>query len=315
MNTNFRFSNRFIMSAVTSAFLLGTTSLIATHGISQGIAQEIPIIHPGAPGEASQELSADQAIEIANNSYSPDDAKFMQDMIPHHNQAVQMAALVADRTNLEATLDVAGRIDASQLDEIAFMQQWLEERGEDVPDPTAHHGMHTSHMMAGMASPEQMEELAQSSGTDFDRLFLSLMIRHHEGAVTMVEKLLDQPGSAYDPILFEFTNDVTNDQKAEIKRMNSVLIGLSNDPRAELTPGFENAGQASLNMQLLATLPKPPGFYDPENPAGIPPLKPQKEEEDATSEEAEEIGEDAEESEPEASKRSPLLSLDRKSVV
>ena len=96
-------------------------------------------------------LSAEEAIEIANTSYSPDDVQFMQDMIPHHNQAVQMAALVADRTNRQELDDVAGRINASQEDEIDFMQQWLRERGEQVPEPTAHDAMHTSHKMAGMA--------------------------------------------------------------------------------------------------------------------------------------------------------------------
>ena len=112
-----------------------------------------------------------RAIEIANTSYSADDVKFMHDMIPHHNQAVQMAALVPDRTNNPELTDVAGRIDASQVDEIEFMQEWLGTRGETVPEPTAHSAMHTSHDMAGMASPEEMAELATLEGTDFDRLF------------------------------------------------------------------------------------------------------------------------------------------------
>jgi len=163
---------------------------------SASLAQDAPIIQPGAPGEATRELSAEEAIEIANISYSPADALFMQDMIPHHNQAVQMSDLVADRTNRPELKDLAGRIDVSQADEIEFMQQWLSERGEDVPDPTAHEAMHTTHKMAGMASPEQMAELATLKSTDFDRLFLQLMIPHHEGAVKMVEVLMEQPGSA-----------------------------------------------------------------------------------------------------------------------
>ena len=175
---------------------------------------EAPIVQPGAPGEESRALSAEEAIEIADTGYSPADALFMQDMIPHHHQAIEMAALVADRTNRQELLDVAGRINASQGDEIEFMQQWLRERGERVPDPTEHGAMHTDHKMAGMATPEQMAELANAESTAFDRLFLQLMITHHEGAVTMVEELLEQPGSAYDPVLFEFTTDVTNDQTA-----------------------------------------------------------------------------------------------------
>jgi uncharacterized protein (DUF305 family) len=238
------------------------------------MAQEAPIVHPGAPGQPARNLSADQAIEIASNSYSPDDVMFMQDMIPHHNQAMQMAELVADRTNRPEINDVAGRINVSQQDEIDFMQQWLRERRERVPSPTAHDAMHTDHKMAGMATPRQMEELAQSDGTDFDRMFLRLMITHHEGAVTMVEELLEQPGSAYDPVLFEFTTDVTNDQSSEIERMNALLVGLSDDPRAGLQAGFDNAGQAIMNLELVGSLPKPPGFYDPENPAELPPKLP-----------------------------------------
>jgi len=197
---------------------------------SASMAQDVLIIQPGAPGDAARELTAEQATEIASSSYSPADTLFMQDMIPHHNQAVQMAELVAERTNLEELVDVAGRINASQADEIEFMQGWLRERSERVPDPTAHSAMHTTHKMAGMASPEQMAELAASKGTAFDKLFLSLMITHHEGAVKMVEELMEQPGSAFDTQLFKFTSDITNDQVAEIGRMNALLVSLSADP-------------------------------------------------------------------------------------
>jgi uncharacterized protein (DUF305 family) len=268
-------------------------------------AQEVPIVQPGAPGQSARALSADEAIEIADTSYSPDDVQFMQDMIPHHNQAVQMAELVADRTNRPELSDIAGRINVSQRDEIEFMQQWLRERGEDVPDPTAHEAMHTAHKMAGMASPEQMAELARAEGTDFDKLFLELMIRHHEGAVKMVEHLLEQPGSAYDPVLFEFTNDVTNDQTAEIERMDKLLASLSADARAGLSPGFDDAGQAIMNLELLAALPKPPGFFDPANPAGLPPAKPRKDSGEAEDAERDEQSVD----DTEWGERSPLLSF------
>jgi uncharacterized protein (DUF305 family) len=265
-----------------------------------GTTQEAPIIQPGAPGDSPRELSADEAIEIANTSYSPDDVQFMQDMIPHHNQAMQMAELVDDRTNRPELNDVAGRINVSQRDEIDFMRQWLRSRGERVPNPTAYDAMHTSHRMAGMATPRQMEDLAQAEGTDFDRMFLRLMITHHEGAVTMVEELLEQPGSAYDPVLFEFTTDVTNDQSAEIERMNALLVGLSDDPRAGLSAGLEHAGQVLMNMELLGSLPKPPGFYDPSNPGELP----------STSMQADtdEVDED-EEVPDEEDERYPLLSF------
>ncbi|MEM7000291.1 MAG: DUF305 domain-containing protein, partial [Pseudomonadota bacterium] len=270
-----------------------------------------PIIQPGAPGEASQELSAERAIEIADSSYSPDDVKFMQDMIPHHQQAVQMAELVADRTNRPELKDVAGRINASQADEIQFMHDWLAERGEVVPDKHDHHGMHTSHKMAGMASPEEMAELASLTGTDFDRLFLKLMITHHEGAVTMVEELLEQPGAAYDPVLYEFTNDVTNDQTSEIERMNALLVSLSNDPRANLKAGYLDAEQAIMNLKLLASLERPAGFFDPANPAELPPETPQDETEPSEAQAAESADpeEKKEEEEAEDWDRYPLLSF------
>ena len=244
---------------------------------------QAPIVQPGAPGEDSRTLSAEEATEIADTAYSPADVVFLQDMIPHHHQAMEMAALVADRTNRPELLDVAGRIDASQADEIAFMQQWLAERSERVPDPTHHEAMYTSHTMAGMATPEQMAELAASSGIDFDRMFLTLMIRHHDGAVKMVEELMEQPGSAYDPVLFEFTSDITNDQTTEIERMNKLLVGLSDDPRAGLKAGFDDAGQAILNMKLVASLSRPPGFFDPDNPLEKP-AKPLPEEDEDSGE-------------------------------
>jgi uncharacterized protein (DUF305 family) len=269
------------------------------------MAQDVPIVQPGAPGEAARNLSAEEAIEIANTSYSPNDVQFMQDMIPHHNQAVQMSELVADRTNRQELNDVAGRIDVSQLDEIVFMQQWLSSRGETVPEPTAHDAMHTSHKMAGMASPDQMADLARADGTDFERMFLTLMIAHHEGAVKMVEELLEQPGSAYDPVLFEFTNDVTNDQTAEIERMNALLASLSGDARAGLSAGFEDAGQAIMNLELVAVLPKPPGFFDPANPIGLPPAKPKPD-----SDESAEVDDDGQSiDDTEWGDRSPLLSF------
>ena len=277
-------------------------------------ADPAPIVQPGKPGEPARELTAEQAIDVAVSSYSIDDVRFMQDMIPHHQQAVEMAALVADRTNRPELADAAGRINLSQRDEIEFMEQWLRDRGEAVPDPSDHGAMHTDHRMAGMATPKQMADLAAATGTAFDRLFLQLMITHHEGAVTMVEELHERPGAAYDPVLFEFTTDVTNDQTAEIERMHAVLITLSDDPRAGLGAGFDDAEQATLNLALLASTPRPPGFFDPDNPASLPPEQPADEESEdaagADEEEAEEEAEDAEEEEEDEDwERAPLLSF------
>ncbi len=275
MTASINLLRKTLMRKFVPLFLLSGLLL----GLPLASLAQAPIVHPGAPGEPAETLTAEEAVEIAVTAFSPDDVRFMQDMIPHHHQAMEMAELVAERTNRKEVIDVAGRINASQSDEIAFMQGWLAERDADVPDPTDHGGMHTTHTMAGMASPEQMEELAASSSIDFDRLFLSLMMRHHDGAVKMVVELLKQPGSAYDPVLFEFTNDITNDQTAEIERMNILFVGLSDDPRAGLKAGFDDAEQAIWNMNLVASLSRPPGFFDPANPLERP-TKPKKDDED-----------------------------------
>lgn len=264
-----------LASPVAAVALLGASAC----------AQQAPLIQPGAPGQESRTLQGREAARVADNRYSTDDVAFMQGMIHHHNQAVEMAALVQGRTNTQSIVDLAGRINASQADEIAFMQGWLRERGEDISAPTpATADVHAGHAampasaghgaghasMPGMATAAQMTELAASSGQQFDRQFLQLMIAHHEGAVTMVTDLLALSGSAYDPMLFRFTSDVTNEQKAEINRMTALLRGISSDPRATLKAGFLDAGQAISNMRLVASLPKPVGFFDPSNPEGLP---------------------------------------------
>lgn len=263
-----------------------------------------PIIQPGAPGEQSKTLTAEEAIAIASFGYSPADVRFMQDMIPHHQQALEMSELVTERTNRQEIIEAAGRIKASQGDEINFMQKWLADRNESSPEPGHMDMMHTHLYMAGMASAQEMDQLSRAEGVDFDRLFLTLMIRHHEGALEMVENLLEQPGSAYDPLLFEFTNDVSNDQTAEIERMNAALVSLSEDPRAKLEAGLHDAGQAIWNMRLVAALPKPPGFYDPDNPTEIPAVRVNVDEQEADQDAP---GEEAREDDSEDTSRSPLL--------
>ncbi len=264
---------------------------------SSAWAQEAPLIQPGAPGQEGRALEGRDAARVADNRYSEDDVRFMQGMIHHHGQAVELAALVRDRTNNQAIIDLSGRINASQADEIAFMQTWLRERGETAPEPTptaatgdAHAGHvmghqamdHSAHAggMPGMATPQQMAELATQRGEAFDQMFLQLMIPHHEGAVTMVSDLLARSGSAYDPVLYRFANDVTNEQQAEINRMTALLRERSTDPRTNLQAGFRDAGQAISNMELVASLPKPTGFFDPSNPEGLPPRAPPAEGED-----------------------------------
>ena len=274
---------------MTSATLraLGATFLLTSSTLA--IAQDAKIVLPGAPGEASRVIDRDEAIALSDASYAPGDVRFMQDMIVHHSQAVEMAELVDDRTNNEDIVKVAGRILSSQADEIEFMNGWLSDRGQadraevamEVGEHAGHgmapgHDMHASHsMMKGMATAAQLAELRSLSGTAFDRMFLRLMIAHHDGAIAMVEELHGQPGTAYDPVMFEFSNDVVSDQRTEIERMNEILSGLSEDPRATLAAGFRDAGEAILNLRKVVSLEKPVGFFDPANPAELrPEIKP-----------------------------------------
>ena len=229
---------------------------------------QVPIIQPGAPGQQSRVITAEEASALAGMEYSLGDIQFLQGMIPHHAQAKEMSALAESRTNNEAILAVAARITLSQDDEIAMMQDWLGDRGLEVTAEDAHHQSGFMRM-AGMLTDEEMAELAAARGSDFDRLYLESMIQHHQGALDMVEELLDQRGSVQDPLLYEFTSDVTSDQTSEIERMVTLLASFSSDPRVGLAAGFRDAGEASLNMQLVATLPKPAGFFDPERPSGL----------------------------------------------
>ena len=220
------------------------------------------IIQPGLPGTVSKEINSEEAINIANTGFTKDDTVFMNHMIVHHEQALTLSRLAPNRTNTQEILDLAGRIDVSQEDEISFMQGWLEERNIEVH---AHMSMHHMKMM-GMASDQDIAKLSSSKGMEFDELFLRLMIAHHEGALDMVKELKRQPGSAYDPLMFEFVSDLSNDQGVEIERMNTLLTGLSKDPRASLKGGLFHAEEAILNLDLVQSLKKPAGFFDPSNP-------------------------------------------------
>ena len=279
---------------------------------------DIAIVQPGAPGQPARVLDADEAAQIAANSYSRDDVRFMQDMIPHHAQAVEMVALIEGRTNNADVIKIGERITASQDDEMAFMRGWLEDRGEAAPGAPAHyagdhaamdHATHMAHADMGMATPEQMAELAALEGAAFDALFLKLMTRHHEGAIDMVDALLDQPGSAYDPVLYEFINDITNDQSAEIERMNELRAGLSADPRAGLKAGFRDAGEAISNLKLVASLPKPRGFFDPANPSGLPPVIEADEADEADTDDAKADEDEQSNEDTQWGTRSPQLSF------
>ena len=220
-----------------------------------------PIILPGAPGEQSKKIDPVTATNIASTSYVMADVNFLQGMIMHHKQAILMSNMADKRTNNKVIIDLANRIDSSQEDEINFMENWLISREEVISHA------HDSHMsMAGMATPDELLNLENSKSTGFDKLFLRLMINHHDGALKMVKDLKEYPGTTYDPLLNEFVSDLVNDQGVEIERMNGIAVNLSNDPRANLLPGLFDAGEAIKNLKLVKNLKKPIGFYNPSNP-------------------------------------------------
>ncbi|MBO0720836.1 MAG: DUF305 domain-containing protein [Blastocatellia bacterium] len=195
------------------------------------------VVQPGAPGKPTQVLPPTTRGELP--PASPADVQFMQGMIMHHAQAVEMTALIESHTENKELRTLGARISRSQSDEIKFMKRWLASRGQQVPEEMhdmknmseMHHmnhmNMKMSHdpmaLMPGMLSAEQMDALRKAKGGEFDQLFLKGMIQHHGGALTMVKDLFDTAGAGQDAELFNFTTDVDSGQRAEIRIMQSML--------------------------------------------------------------------------------------------
>jgi uncharacterized protein (DUF305 family) len=207
---------------------LVSASLISLSAAA-AFAQQPTIVQPGAPGQSSKILSS-STIHVPARELTKADIDFMQGMIHHHSQAVEMTALMPTRTHNKKLLAFGKKISISQTDEIKFMQQWLEEHGQAVPMahmadmPGMHHmNMDSMPMMPGMLTPEQMKALAKATGPAFDRLFLTGMIQHHTGALTMVQDLFNTPAAGQDGQLYDFATDVDSTQTAEIKIMKGML--------------------------------------------------------------------------------------------
>ena len=184
------------------------------------------VVQPGAPGKPSKRLPASTKATLPPRSQA--DVAFMQGMIMHHGQAVEMTALIPSHTENQALRSLGARISSSQSDEIKFMKRWLTARGEPVSMPMPDmQGMDRSHhpmpLMPGMLTPEQMDALRKAKGSEFDRLFLQGMIQHHGGALTMVKDLFETPGAGQDAELFDFATDADNTQRAEIRIMEGML--------------------------------------------------------------------------------------------
>ncbi|HLL84172.1 MAG TPA: DUF305 domain-containing protein, partial [Longimicrobium sp.] len=155
----------------------------------------------------------------AGPGFTVADVRFMQHMIGHHAQAVRMAALAPTNGASDDVVRLARKIDISQRDEIAMMKSWLQERRQAVPAEAHSHAM----MMPGMLMPEQLAQLGRARGREFDRLFLVLMTRHHEGALQMVQELFRTPGAGQEPDIFRFATDVDADQRDELVQMERLL--------------------------------------------------------------------------------------------
>ncbi len=185
-----------------------------------------PVVQIGAPGATNRELAPDEVAELETPGYTDADVAFVQGMIHHHQQALTMTALVAARAGRSDLPQMAERMDVSQRDEIAQLEAWLAERGEDVPDAHGAHGDAVD-LMPGMLTAEQLAHLEAARGADFDELFLQYMVVHHEGAVMMVEQLLTAGLGGQEPQVFQLAQHVESDQQVEIARMKSLLAELA----------------------------------------------------------------------------------------
>ena len=211
--------------ASCSRFL--TASLFFLIAIAAPAQQSAPIVQPGAPGQPGKFLDEKTVWTPARPPFGPD-VEFMQGMIMHHAQAVEMTALIASHTENKDLRALGARISSSQSSEIKFMKRWLAARGEPISTEMAGmRGMDASGgamaLMPGMLSAQQMEALRNARGAEFDRLFLTGMIQHHDGALTMVKDLFDTAGAGQDAEIFNFATDADNTQRAEIKIMQSML--------------------------------------------------------------------------------------------
>ena len=192
------------------------------------------VVQPGAPGKPSKTLPPSTKGTLPPRSQA--DVEFMQGMIMHHAQAVEMTALIASHTENKELRSLGARISSSQSDEIKFMERWLAARGEPISMampgmPEMDRSGQPMALMPGMLTAEQMEALRKAKGAEFDHLFLTGMIQHHEGALTMVKDLFDTAGAGQDADLFNFATDVDSGQRAEIRIMQNMLEKKSSEEK------------------------------------------------------------------------------------
>jgi uncharacterized protein (DUF305 family) len=212
------FLRRGLTVAVCVLALVGCTS-----DSSDESGDDAPVVQLGGPSGSNRTLSDDEAAGITAPGYTDADVAFVQGMIPHHQQALEMTAMVEQRTDSRDIRALAERMEIGQTDEIAQLENWLTHRGEDVPGEHAHHGAGQDELMPGMLTAAQLADLAAARGAAFDALFLRSMIYHHEGAVLMVEELLGSGQGGQESEVFQLAQHISSDQRVEISRMKREL--------------------------------------------------------------------------------------------
>jgi len=214
--------------AVVAALAIVTVVLLTSSDGDSGEAQPAGsaapnVVQAGAPGEASRRLSEDDLEEIEPPSHTKADVEFVQGMIHHHVQGVQMASYVPDRSIGSDLPLLAKRMEISQVTEIELMERWLETRSEEAH--SQHGPGHDGELMPGMLTEPELAELEAARGAGFNRLFLRRMIRHHQGALTMVRQLREANGGMQ-PELDKLIREIDADQTIEIGRMRQLLAPL-----------------------------------------------------------------------------------------
>jgi len=247
-------------------FLLQIAATLAAFALFAAAQTQPPIVRPGPPGGTTKVVSPDEAANLSGIRYSAADVRFMQEMISHHAQALKMTGLAAERVEKDAVRNLAKEFAGTLEADVNMMKEWLTARGQKIEAAPAQDGR----VVPGMAKAEDMSRLEGAKGVELDRQFLALIIQNQRGATTMAEDLLAEEGAAQDPKLFEFASDIKGDRSVAIEKMDVMLADLSPDPRVHLKAGFRDAGEASLNLEKVATLENPGGFFDPLAPAGIP---------------------------------------------
>jgi uncharacterized protein (DUF305 family) len=210
--------------------VIGAAALIAGVALAAGSDDPEPdrasgsnIVQPGAPGEPSRSLTAEEAGEIQPPEHTRADVLFVQGMIHHHAQGVEMTRYVPNRGAGRDIRLLAGRMRLTQQSEIELMTRWLRDRREEVPGAGEHAHGHGGELMPGMLTEPELARLEAAQGRRFNRLFLTFMIRHHQGALTMIDELHDAKGGA-EPEVDNMVRHIDADQSIEIARMRDLLV-------------------------------------------------------------------------------------------